>query len=59
MDQDESVDPTPGSVASLELEVVPAAPADGGELAESSAGELSFGSVANPNRLRLGVSRSL
>jgi hypothetical protein len=33
--------------------------ADGAQVADPAAEHVAFGSVANPNRLRLGVSRSL
>ncbi|MCK9904529.1 hypothetical protein MXD63_31360 [Frankia sp. Cpl3] len=58
MNQDESVDPTLGSAVPVQGEAVPAA-AEGGELAQASTEGLSFGALANPNRLRLGASRSL
>lgn len=58
MDQDESVDPKSGSVVPGHGEAG-LVTADGVELAETSTEGLSFGALANPNRLRLGVSRSL
>ncbi|CUU53581.1 hypothetical protein Ga0074812_10179 [Parafrankia irregularis] len=58
MDQDESVAPQTGSAPHGQREAVPGT-VDGVELAEQSSDGLSFGSLANPKRLRLGVSRSL
>ncbi|WP_230203274.1 hypothetical protein [Parafrankia discariae] len=58
MEQDESVGPEVGSVVPGQREVV-SVTADAADLSETSTEGLSFGPLANPRRLRLGVSPSL
>ncbi|MCK9927922.1 hypothetical protein MXD62_12180 [Frankia sp. Mgl5] len=58
MEQDESVGPEVGSVVPGQREVV-SVTADVADLSETSTEGLSFGPLANPRRLRLGVSPSL
>lgn len=58
MEQDESVGPEVGSVVPGQREVV-SVTADVADLSETSTDGLSFGPLANPRRLRLGVSPSL
>ncbi|EIV91113.1 hypothetical protein [Frankia sp. QA3] len=58
MEQDQSTHLTSGLSGPGPRDSVPGA-VDAAEVAEITTEKIAFGSVANPKRLRLGVSRSL